>query len=521
MAAHTDIEQYESHGPTTSPLLNTRDIPGSMFQQSDDMTFSNIAGVIAVGEKNRFERMLFRSTRGNCYVRFSPLSPRAADAQGVPIPKICFIIFYKSQSIETKIKRICDAFNANRYDLSNLNRLDLLEKQQQDNLKELQDSKQILDKNIETRTRLCVELSEFVEEWFWIIKREKSIYHTLNMFKNDVAGNLLRGRGWILDNKVNETRAALKRAYISLKLVPSALMERVPESWPTAPTHFDTDKYKYAFQEFVNTYGVPRYKEINPALFTAATFPFLFGVMYGDIGHGSCLTAVGLYMIVTEKVVTLRSTSESVKELYSARYMLFMMGIMAVYCGMIYNDYFSIGLDLFGSSWVYTSHETGDKATNKGPYGDPSNVYPFGVDPAWKISSNELLFYNSMKMKMSVILGIFQMCFGILLRGVNAVYFKSQLDFVTEFLPMIIFGLGFFGYMIVLIFIKWSINWDERMRLGTCGYDASGVFGACTLSSHVTTCYTVNGATCNMNTLLIDKCPLGYGGTILLTWLGS
>ena len=54
-------------------------------------------------------------------MRFSPLSPRAADAQGVPIPKICFIIFYKSQSIETKIKRICDAFNANRYDLNNLN----------------------------------------------------------------------------------------------------------------------------------------------------------------------------------------------------------------------------------------------------------------------------------------------------------------------------------------------------------------------------------------------------------------
>ena len=48
----------------------------------------------------------------------------------------------------------------------------------------------MLDKNIETRTRLCVELSAYVEEWLWTIKREKSIYHTLNLFKNDVAGNV-------------------------------------------------------------------------------------------------------------------------------------------------------------------------------------------------------------------------------------------------------------------------------------------------------------------------------------------
>ena len=36
-------------------------------------------------------------------------------------------------------------------------------------------------------------------------------------------------------------------------------MEKVPDSWPTAPTHFTTNKYTYAFQEFVNTYGIPRY----------------------------------------------------------------------------------------------------------------------------------------------------------------------------------------------------------------------------------------------------------------------
>jgi V-type H+-transporting ATPase subunit a len=61
-------------------------------------------------------------------------------------------------------------------------------------------------------------------------------------------------------------------------------LDPVPGRWPTPPTHFHTNKFTEVFQAVVNTYGVPRYREANPALFTTVTFPFLFGVMYGDMG---------------------------------------------------------------------------------------------------------------------------------------------------------------------------------------------------------------------------------------------
>ena len=86
--------------------------------------------------------------------------------------------------------------------------------------------------------------------------------------------------------------------------------------------------------------------------------------------------------------------------------MFLAMGLFAIYAGLIYNDYFSIGLNLFGTNYAFNSHEDGAKASFvHGVYGDSKYVYPFGVDPAWKISENELLFFNSMKMKTSVILG--------------------------------------------------------------------------------------------------------------------
>lgn len=479
---------------------------------ADDMTFSNIAGVLPSADRVRFERMLYRATRGNCYVRFSALSERAVDAEGKYIDKVCFIIFFKSSAIEAKIKRICDAFSANRYDLSRLSRQHELEAMQKQNHREMVEAKHVLDKNTETRLRLCVDVAANIEEWLWVVRREKSVYHTLNLFKNDVARNLLRGRGWILSDSLGKARAALKKAHISLNLHPTGMMEPVTGSWPVPPTHFRTNKYTWAFQEFVNTYGVPRYKEINPALFTAASFPFLFGVMYGDIGHGSVLSMAGLYLVLTESKAKQRGQDEMVSGIYSARYMLFAMGLFAVYAGFIYNDYFSIGLDLFGSNYTYKDESDTAPATMKTDYGDPSGVYPFGSDPAWKISGNELLFFNSMKMKMSVILGIAQMTLGIILRGMNSWYFNAQLDLYTEFVPMLLFDMSLFGYMVILIFVKWTIDWDHRMALGTCSYDSGGVFNECDLSTS-DYCYNADGDKCDSSSSLADVCTLDYGGT--------
>jgi hypothetical protein len=93
--------------------------------------------------------------------------------------------------------------------------------------------------------------------------------------------------------------------------------------------------------------------------------------------------------------------------------------------------------------------------------GRSADVYPIGVDSAWHNSDNDLLFFNSLKMKMSVILGITQMTFGLVLKVCNALYFKSRADLYLEAIPQLVFMVSLFGYMIFLIMLKWCINWND------------------------------------------------------------
>ena len=74
---------------------------------------------------------------------------------------------------------------------------------------------------------------------------------------------------------------------------------------------------------------------------------------------------------------------------------------------------------------------------------------------AWYLASNELAYINSMKMKIAVIIGVAHMTLGLILRGLNNVYFGRKVDFLFEFLPQLIILLALFGYMDFLIIVKW------------------------------------------------------------------
>ena len=433
----------------------------------DSMRFESMTGILLESERARFERALFRATRGNCYVRFADVDALMDDGKGGRVAKVVFIVFYKSAAIEAKARRIADAFGARRYSVPDAGDAGAIAAALERNHSDLTDARKVLIKNREMRHALCRDLAGLAQGWLWTVLREKACFATLNCLKPDVSG-MLRGEGWVTSTELDSVRAAVEAAHGRVALGGACVVSRMAKPWPEPPTSFQLNAFTTPYQEFVDTYGIPRYKEANPALFTAVTFPFLFGIMYGDIGHGTVLALGGLYLCLSYSDDPKRG--EMMAGMYMARYMLLMMGLFAVYAGMLYNDIFSLPLSLFTSQykWEEDEPEKDTPAVMKCAYGDASCVYPFGVDPAWHISNNELLFFNSMKMKISVVLGIIQMCVGVALKGFNASYYNDKVGLWLEVAPMVVFAFGMFGYMIVLIFIKWTINWEARMWQGTC-----------------------------------------------------
>ncbi len=446
--------------------------------EDGSLRFRFVAGVCIREDKRRLERMLFRSTRGNFLMRFYDVDTvsavdSASDAaggseEGAANLKTVFIIFFQSQLVEDKIRKICEAFSARLHAIPNLDDVAAIDARAAEVHADLQDRERVLSKNRHDIVQLLTEVGKRLETWRFISLREKSIHHTMNMFGSDVQG-VLRAEGWVLAAKQGLVVELVQQAHAEAvgggasRALPSSVSVVPRESWPsTPPTSFKLNKVTQVFQVVVNTYGVPRYQEANPAVMAAITFPFSFGVMFGDIGHGTLLFLFALFVVWNEKALARAPRSEMMEYIFGGRYMLVLMGFFAIFCGFIYNDFFAMGLLLWPTHWTQSPSDP-----TLGYWGFTVNtnntVYPLGVDPTWHRASNDLMYFNSLKMKMSVIFGVVQMTLGLVHRAQNAVFFERRLahnlDLWFEALPMIVFMSSLFGYMCFLIIYKWSLQW--------------------------------------------------------------
>lgn len=68
------------------------------------------------------------------------------------------------------------------------------------------------------------------------------------------------------------------------------------------PTKLKNPKIFKPFEMFVKMYGLPSYHEMDPTIFVALTYIFIFGAMFGDAGQGACLMIGGFLLYKFKKL---------------------------------------------------------------------------------------------------------------------------------------------------------------------------------------------------------------------------
>ena len=449
----------------------------------DNLSF--IAAVVKFADQLRMKRMIFRISRGRAIASFYNLNinddeylyTSSVRHRGFSFAnkntkstslikehnildnkqKVIFNILFQG-GVENvllgKILKICEMFQASRYNVPKREEIQFEIRKIEDDIVQKKNLLVQTEKSINdmiTRINQMNDKSIKYSLYRLYFLEEKMIYFTLN--KCIVRENFIDGEIWVpertLSSLINNINAVFQGKDDKLRANIEGVVEENDFSEP--PTYIPTNEFLYAFQEVTNTYGIPRYREINPGLFNVITFPFLFGVMFGDICHSLFIFAFALFICIKAKNL---ESGSILKSFLPFRYFLLLMGFFGMFCGFMYNDFASVPINF---PTCYTVKIEGDPKNNYNEYNKTDSCnYKFGLDPIWAGSLNELTVINSLKMKLSVILGVLHMILGILLKGLNSIFIGDYVEFFFVFIPEIILMSILFGYMDVLILLKWN-----------------------------------------------------------------
>ncbi|KAG8434859.1 hypothetical protein GDO86_012993 [Hymenochirus boettgeri] len=432
-----------------------------------DLRVSFMAGIIHPWRMNSFERLLWRACRGYLIVNFVEMSDPMEDlVTGESVTQIIFLISYWGERIGEKIKKIASCFHCHIYPYAEeeSSRLETL----RNLLVQIQDMQKVLSQTEGYLSQLLSQSASVLHPWRVSVRKMKQIYLILNLCS--VRERCLIGEVWCPVADLPVLQGALAHASENSGGGGESFCHRIPCA-VSPPTLIRTNKFTAGFQGIVDAYGIATYQEVNPALYTIITFPFLFAVMFGDVGHGLIMFLFALWLVLGENDPKLkRSENEIFSMCFGGRYLILLMGALSIYTGFVYNECFSRPTVIFPSGWSVATMARVKNWTMEFPINfspsplDPNitgvftSPYPFGIDPIWSLAANRLTFLNSFKMKMSVILGVCHMTFGVCLSVFNFVHFNKKYRIIVITLPEILFLLCLFGYLVFMVVYKW-IAW--------------------------------------------------------------
>ena len=216
------------------------------------------------------------------------------------------------------------------------------------------------------------------------------------------SGRLATVKGFVPEKKFHELDEKV-HAMLGEKAI---VLQKEPVQNQDPPTQISNNRFVKPFEELTKLWGMPHYDELDPTPLLAITFPIIFGLMFGDIGHGLILLVGGLILAL---LIKKKGAIKNVAWIMAA------CGVAAIATGFLYGEFF--GKELFAPLWF-------------SPF---DNVFDF------------LLF--------ALVIGVIQITSGLVLEMVNYLLKHNVIDAVFTAAPKIAFYLG-----AVLLLVIYKLN---------------------------------------------------------------
>lgn len=189
-------------------------------------------------------------------------------------------------------------------------------------------------------TRLVTDRQAWLEE-LWANLRMNELYTRIQSFFSKTAKTVVFS-GWLPASRQQELEKALRRASQNrcyLEWHQPGELEEVERR--SIPVKFANPRFLAPFQMLVENYSTPEYGTIDPTPLVAVAYLIMFGLMFGDAGHGAVLFLLGFL-----GTRLYRGAREGVRNLLR---LITWCGASAIVAGVVFGSYF--GLPWFEPLW--------------------------------------------------------------------------------------------------------------------------------------------------------------------------
>ncbi len=190
--------------------------------------------------------------------------------------------------------------------------------------------------------RLAEKHGQFLQSVHYQIRFENMKKHMMKFFRKTDRTVILSG--WLPRRArvgfIDEIRRATGNQCI-IEEIPAEEIPSVREGKLHVPVKLKNISIIKPFELITETYGIPAYQTLDPTPILGLSFLFMFGMMFGDVGHGLILSLVGT-------LLAFKAKQESQRH---AGILIFYLGCASIIFGFLFGSIFGIET-LLPTLWI-------------------------------------------------------------------------------------------------------------------------------------------------------------------------